>query len=188
MRLYLIRHGESVTNLSKIWTGWRDAKLTDKGREDARRVRDVISGISFDKVFSSDLSRAADTADIALPGCVSEKLSLIREINVGSLAGTSISLVTDEQWSRIREVGYSDFGGESNDELKARVSEFFGRVQALGAENVAAFSHGGFLQSSLDYIFGFRIPRGNILCRNCTVAVFEYTNDKWYLHSWINVK
>ena len=37
MLLYVIRHGESETNLSHHWTGWNDVNLTDKGRKDAAR-------------------------------------------------------------------------------------------------------------------------------------------------------
>ena len=37
MRVYVIRHGESETNRAKRWTGWVDAHLTDKGKEDVLR-------------------------------------------------------------------------------------------------------------------------------------------------------
>ena len=37
MFVYVIRHGESETNLSKKWTGWLDVQLTKKGYEDAKK-------------------------------------------------------------------------------------------------------------------------------------------------------
>lgn len=36
MKVYVVRHGESETNHMKKWTGWFDAPLTEKGRDDAR--------------------------------------------------------------------------------------------------------------------------------------------------------
>ena len=69
MRVYVIRHGESETNYKKQWTGWSDVHLTDKGKEDAKKARDFLKHISFDKIFASDLVRAVETAKIALPDC-----------------------------------------------------------------------------------------------------------------------
>ena len=67
MRVYVIRHGESETNYNKQWTGWSDVHLTDKGKEDAKKARDFLKHIPFDKIFASDLIRAVETAKIVLP-------------------------------------------------------------------------------------------------------------------------
>jgi 2,3-bisphosphoglycerate-dependent phosphoglycerate mutase len=101
MRIYVVRHGESETNLQKRWTGWMDVQLTDKGREDARKAGEFLKGITFDKIYTSDLTRAIETAKIALPGCRYETTPLLREINVGKLENTPIGDLTGEQWARI---------------------------------------------------------------------------------------
>ena len=62
MFLYVIRHGESETNLSRHWTGWNDVNLTEKGRKDAERAGAMLQGIPFDQIYSSDLTRALHTA------------------------------------------------------------------------------------------------------------------------------
>ena len=71
MRVYVIRHGESETNLSKHWTGWMDVSLTEKGYEDARGAGRIIGDVTFDRIFSSDLHRAKETAMTAIPGTFS---------------------------------------------------------------------------------------------------------------------
>ena len=53
--------------------------------------------ISFDKIYSSDLYRARETAEIAISGCRYETSELLREINVGSLSGKLLSVLTEEQ-------------------------------------------------------------------------------------------
>ena len=68
MFVYVIRHGESETNLSKKWTGWLDVQLTEKGYEDAKKAAGYLKGISFDKIYTSDLMRAKQTAQTAFPG------------------------------------------------------------------------------------------------------------------------
>ena len=94
MKLFLVRHGQTVTNATGCWTGWYDAPLTEQGREDAIRARGFLSDLSFDKVYSSDLSRARDTALLALPGCTPEQTPLLREINVGSYATQPFTILT----------------------------------------------------------------------------------------------
>ena len=55
MNVYIIRHGESENNVKKCWTGWKDVDLTEKGYEDARYAGRILSGVSFGRIFSSDL-------------------------------------------------------------------------------------------------------------------------------------
>ena len=185
MRVYLIRHGESENNLARCFTGWMDVALTPKGECDAERAGALLRGIRFDKIYTSDLQRAKRTAEIALPGCVYETSPLLREINVGSLSGKHSSFITDETRQRIREIGYVEFGGETKQELCDRVAAFMRRLEALDYENVAVFAHAGILLNFLNEVMGAPIG-GKVVCDNCAVAVFEYGEKGWLLHSWIN--
>lgn len=182
MKVYIIRHGESETNRAGLWTGWIDAPLTEKGRDEAALLRDFLARVSFDRIYSSDLVRATTTADIAIPGCSYEKTAKLREINVGSLAGTSLSKKIN-----IGEDGYAPFSGESREEFLCRVREFMHKLERSDCENVAIFSHAGWLRSFLDMVLGVRLSRKNVCCKNCAVAVFEYSESVWKLHSLINL-
>lgn len=64
MILYLVRHGETVTNKSGLIQGQRDVELSDKGIEEAEELKDLISSLDIDIVISSPLKRAIDTAKI----------------------------------------------------------------------------------------------------------------------------
>ena len=64
MILYLVRHGETVTNKSGLIQGQRDVELSDKGIEDAKELKDLIKSLDIDVVISSPLKRAIDTAKI----------------------------------------------------------------------------------------------------------------------------
>lgn len=187
MKVYFIRHGQSETNLRGEWTGWRDVALTERGFEDAKLAAEVIKGVKFDKVYSSDLSRAKNTAKTALPGCQLTETKLLREVNVGNIAGKPLSIVTDEDRMAISKVGYSIFGGESREEFRGRVLDFCREVEELECENVAAFTHAGVLRTMLGIVTETAIPNRTVACNNCAVAVFEYKDGKWRLYSWINV-
>ncbi|MBR3836779.1 MAG: histidine phosphatase family protein [Clostridia bacterium] len=185
MRVYVIRHGESENNRAQKYTGWADVHLTEKGRRDALLAADFLKNISFDKVYSSDLARAKETAECALPLYPYEESSLLREIDVGDVAGKPFSVLMKEEKERIPEQGYKPYGGESREEFHSRICSFQRLLEERKAENVAVFAHAGFLREMLDTVVGFRLPRNKICCDNCAVAVFEYDGD-WHLHSWVN--
>lgn len=187
MKVYVIRHGESETNVTRRWTGWLDVHLTEKGRRDGEKAGEILRSVPFDRVFSSDLARARETAQVALPGVAVETTSLLREIDVGTLENQPHSTLTEAQKSRIGPYGYADFGGESREEFKSRVRQFLALLEGLECENVAVFSHAGWLREMLDEVVGMRLPRDRIRCNNCAVAVLEYADDGRWLYSWINV-
>ncbi len=64
MILYLVRHGETVTNKSGLIQGQRDVELSDKGIENAKELKEIIGSLDIDVVISSPLKRAIDTAKI----------------------------------------------------------------------------------------------------------------------------
>lgn len=66
--LVLIRHGQTVYNKEKIFCGWTDVELTEKGIEEARMAGKNLknAGYSFDIAFSSVLKRVKNTLDIVL--------------------------------------------------------------------------------------------------------------------------
>jgi len=66
--LILLRHGESDWNQKNLFTGWVDVRLSEKGRAEAARGGELLasSGLLPDVVHTSVLSRAIQTADLAL--------------------------------------------------------------------------------------------------------------------------
>ncbi|MBI1251493.1 MAG: 2,3-diphosphoglycerate-dependent phosphoglycerate mutase [Alphaproteobacteria bacterium] len=66
--LALLRHGQSQWNLENRFTGWVDVDLTEEGERQARRAGQLLgaSGVAFDAMFTSVLTRAIRTGQIAL--------------------------------------------------------------------------------------------------------------------------
>lgn len=187
MRVYVIRHGESETNRVGKWTGWLDVHLTDKGKEDAKKAGDFLKNVPFEKIYASDLIRAIETAEIAIPDCCYETSALLREINLGALAGHPPDTLTDEQRADAAKSGYAAFGGEAKTDFYDRIRRFMEQLEGSECENSAVFSHAGWLRGMLDIVVGTNLPRNHVCCNNCTVAIFEYTDKIWKLHSWINL-
>jgi len=92
-------HSTSTDNQTGSRSGWRDPPLSAIGIEQAVSLRELISGRKFDLVYTSDLTRAVQTAKIALPECEIIQDSRLREMNYGVLNGaTSATFPTDEMW------------------------------------------------------------------------------------------
>lgn len=187
MKIYVVRHGESETNLQKCWTGWMDVHLTEKGIADGKKAGAFLKGIVFDKVYTSDLIRAQETAQAALPGCSYETSPLLREINVGNIAGKPLNIITPEQKKRNAQMGYIDFEGESKEAFRGRVRQFMTQLEELDCENVAVFSHAGWLCALLETVLETSISRQRFYCGNCAISVYECGDHNWRLHNWVNL-
>ncbi len=89
--IYVVRHGESEYNRDGILSGQVDPSLTDKGRRQARRTKQALKDVRFDMAYSSDLQRAAKTAEIIFgkPIHPSRQLVGLRERTFGSIDGKS---------------------------------------------------------------------------------------------------
>ena len=180
MKLYVIRHGESETNLKNVYSGWMDVALTEKGFEDAKGAQKLLSGIQFDKIYTSDLMRAKKTAETAIPGCVYEETPLLREINVGNLAGKPANI------AHIKNLDFTPYNGENCEMVRARLQRFLDALNVNEHQNVAVFSHAGCLREILNLLLETTIPGKSLICQNCTVAIFDHNGERWRLHSWIN--
>ena len=96
MRIYFTRHGETEWNKLGIIQGQLDSALTSEGIEMGRRLGEMSKDLNFDRVYSSDLGRAYDTARLICPDREIIKTPLLREIDVGSWSGKNIKDVKVE--------------------------------------------------------------------------------------------
>jgi 2,3-bisphosphoglycerate-dependent phosphoglycerate mutase len=104
--LVLVRHGQSEWNLKNLFTGWKDPGLTELGIKEAiaagRRLKD--EGLAFDVAFTSALTRAQHTLDLAL-----------KELGQSSIPITK-NLALNER-------DYGDLSGLNKDDARARWGE-----------------------------------------------------------------
>lgn len=150
-----IRHGQTAWNAESRWQGHSECPLSDTGREQARALgrRFARGGFHFDKVFSSDLGRALETGQLALPEtefCVDPRL---REIHFGVFEGRSMPELEELErtevmgWWRSPYASALRGGGESMQDLRRRVEEW--RSELASLRHVAVFTHGGVIRDAL---------------------------------------
>jgi 2,3-bisphosphoglycerate-dependent phosphoglycerate mutase len=90
--LILLRHGQSQWNLENRFTGWVDVPLSPKGEDEARAAGEKLRGRHIEKLYTSVLRRAVDTATLALEAAgttvpVTERDAALNERMYGDLQG-----------------------------------------------------------------------------------------------------
>lgn len=186
MKIYMVRHGQSTRNAEKCISGWEHVPLTASGEADAVRVGGLLQGIRFDKVYSSDILRAKQTCMLALPDAQPELSMLLREIDVGTLAGMSIENLEARQnkaeTRAVKERDYRPFGGENTRMQMDRLNTFLDALSKENFERVAVFCHQGVVDCMLQIATEARWRSG--ICENGSVSVFEKTGSGWRLVKW----
>lgn len=70
MNLYVVRHGETIWNVEKRVQGISDIPLTEKGKEEAKELQELIKTLNIDIVIASPLTRTRETAKILVDGAL----------------------------------------------------------------------------------------------------------------------
>jgi len=89
-RLILVRHGQSTHNAQARLQGQADPPLSDAGRAEAELLRPALARFDEDRVLTSDLQRASQTAELlGYPGA--RRDPRLREIDVGAWEGRPLA-------------------------------------------------------------------------------------------------
>jgi broad specificity phosphatase PhoE len=142
--IYLARHGETAWSLTGQHTGLTDLPLTERGEQNARALGERLVGLSFAKVFTSPLQRAARTCELTGFGDVAAVDRDLLEWNYGQYEGRRTAEIHAERpdWQLFRD---GCPGGESPDQVGARADRALSRLRAVQGD-VLLFSSGHFLR------------------------------------------
>jgi broad specificity phosphatase PhoE len=142
--IYLARHGETAWTLSGQHTGRTDLPLTERGERNARQLGERLRNLTFARVFTSPLQRAARTCELAGFGAVAEVDEDLREWNYGDYEGRRTAEIhaVRPDWQLFRD---GCPGGESLSQVGTRADRVVGRVRGVPG-HVLLFSSGHFLR------------------------------------------
>lgn len=119
MKIMYFVHGTTYDNATKKCSGWKQVDLNELGREQAANLGKINSNITFDIVFTSDLIRAIDSANIAFPNALKIQDKRLRECNYGVLDGKDKNLIIYED-----HIDIPFPNGESLKDVEKRIREF----------------------------------------------------------------
>lgn len=193
MEIYIVRHGETLWNREKRLQGSADIALSSYGRELAIETGKQLSDISFDRVFSSPLKRAYETACLIRPMQAEEIITddRLRELNFGVYEGRTMQELKEDP------AGYFQYffdapekyrapeQGESLETLCLRAADFLTTaIEPLAAvcNRIMIVAHGAINKALMMHVKGQPMKdfwAGN-LQRNCNVIILEYS-EKGYV-------
>lgn len=141
-RVYLARHGETEWSLSGRHTGLTDIPLTARGEENARQLGVRLKELAFERVFTSPLSRARRTCDLAGFGERCQTDADLVEWNYGDYEGLRSAEILQQRpgWMLFRD-GCPN--GESFVALAARADRVIARLRAAEGDSLL-FGHSHF--------------------------------------------
>lgn len=185
--LIVVRHGQSVSNVNGTFTGQMDSPLTELGVLQAQRTAEYLKDRKIDVIYSSDLSRAMQTAE---PVARMHGLNIIPDVRLREICGgdwegkcgAEIEEIYPENYAIWKTDVYRSTpdGGESFVAVAERVNEMLGEIlQKHRGECVALFSHALAVRALACKWFGLSLSevRDVPWSANASVSIVEYHDD-----------
>lgn len=198
-RIVVVRHGQSVGNVARVWTSARAGfPLTDIGHDQARGVGWSLADSGASAVYASPLLRAQQTAvEIGeVLGLAVATLEGVEEMHVGVHEGAHddtigpIALDVFGRWWRDGDLSARFEGGETGHEIASRMRASLEKVVAEHpGETVVVVSHGGVMAVALTEMSGnldAEFVSQHILA-NCETVSVTYDGSSWHCESWAGI-
>ena len=148
--VFFMRHGRTLENLEHVLIGQSDPPLSEEAREEIHSIRPYV--IRPDIVFSSDLKRASETAQLLFPDHEIILLPQLRERNFNELEGQPASILRqanlrgDALYQMDGDEGiFKDAGVEPLSSMKSRAENVLKLIKEANAQKVMVVSHGAFI-------------------------------------------
>jgi broad specificity phosphatase PhoE len=185
-QLFLVRHGETEWSKSGKHTSVTDLPLTALGEEQARKLLGQLEPADFGLVLSSPRRRAWVTAELA--GFTGPYAPQIDEDLVEWSYGDFEGLTSVEIWSLIPDWTiwtHPAPGGESAEQVAARLDRVVARVRASGVDQAICFGHGHALRALTMRWLEFDLARGvQFPLDTSTVSVLGEEKNRPALWKW----
>ncbi|MDF2046960.1 histidine phosphatase family protein [Microbacterium sp. Kw_RZR3] len=190
--LTLVRHGETDWNSGGRIQGSTDIPLNDTGRAQARELAEILAAEYAGRdvvIVSSDLSRAAETADIlaeALGTTVSRRMPGLQERSYGDAEGMDAPTFSETYgpWHAADVPG-----AETWPVVRERALAALAEAVASAPEgaDVIAVAHGALIREVIMFATNGAFPREGERLPNCSATTFRLDGDQWDMLAYAGV-
>lgn len=194
MEIYIVRHGETVWNAANLLQGSADIELNENGRALAGETGENLETIHFDKIYSSPLIRAYETACLIrghrnIPIIRDERL---RELHFGINEGNNIKKILTDETNPFHyffdrpDLYQAPAQGETLEHLCGRAAEFMKKIiepQEKELERIMIVAHGALNKAIMCYIKQQEIEKfwTGGLQKNCNVMIVNRENEQYQI-------
>lgn len=200
MKIYFIRHGETVWNTLKIFQGSSNSPLTEKGREQAKKLGEKLKNTEFTNFYSSPMGRTIETSQLII-GDRDIKIEFIeefKEISVGRMEGVpreKFEKDFPEQYHNFffnpKDYDPTPFDGETYPHLLERVQIGLNKIiQNYEKDDiVAVVSHGVTLKAIFKIIknMSFEELGEAPVPKNTSLSIVDYTDGKYTIEVFSDI-
>ncbi|QUH19997.1 alpha-ribazole phosphatase [Alkaliphilus sp. B6464] len=192
MKFILVRHGETMANIGKIYSGWSNYDLTEKGKLQIKILAEELKGYKVDAIYASSLGRTMETAKeiariIGKEVVVNDNL---REINFGVFDGKTAKEI-EENYPNEWETWLNDYEsyripeGECLQDVLNRAKGFIDSIKEKDGTCIIV-SHGGVIQSIITYLLDLELKKmWHFQCPPGGYVEIDYTDNFGYLRKLI---
>lgn len=173
-KLILIRHGQTEMNANRLYFGRLDPPLNDVGIEQIKNTREKFLEYNYDRIYSSPLKRAKETAEICNHKLFEiEYADELMEIDFGIFEGLTYEEIVEKYPVEIKKAEkewqtYDYETGESLKEMQKRVVGFLSKLDFSKTNVLVAhwgvinciLSH--YMSGNLDSYWKFKVENGGI--------------------------
>ena len=187
--IYLIRHGETDWNREHRFQGQTDLPLNQTGKDQALSIIPYMSQLKIESVYSSNLSRAFETAQIATSdlNLNIQKDPRLRETNLGDAEGMTFDLLENKfgaagigRWRSYeeRDLDFKYPNGESKRQMMYRIREVILEIaQNSDQQNIAVFAH-GMVMRALTFAFHQGVSWDHQVFSNGSIHHFSWDESR----------
>ena len=190
MVLIAVRHGETEWNLEGREMGQLDSPLTARGTDQAEALGRRLSKMNVDGLYSSDLGRAVQTAEIISAICQKpvQLDARLRERHMGLFQGLTWKEITEKypkERKAYEQTGFYDIipeGETAQQRLDRSVQVLTAIADRHPDQTIAVVTHGGFLMGFFEFVLGMPFGSGKRFKKqNASFNSFEYRGSTWCL-------
>ncbi|MDD5437726.1 MAG: histidine phosphatase family protein [Patescibacteria group bacterium] len=149
MYIYLLRHGESTSDIEDRYGGDYDDHLTEKGLEESKQLAEKLVNKGIEIIYASPRIRALETADILRErlDCKHEVIQDLRERNSYGVLTGMVKAEAKEKYPDLVEAvkfyGNTIEGAEKYEEFTNRIKKVFEHLTSGPEQTIAIVTHGG---------------------------------------------
>lgn len=187
-RLIFVRHAEAEGNLNRLFHGWYDSRLTEKGHKQAKAVAQRLAELPIDVIYSSSLTRTLETAqyiaDIKqLPIIRTDKL---KEINGGNWENKPWDVIPELfpkenfTWENEPHIHQMPEGENMEEFYNRLIKEVMYIIGQNRGKNICIVTHGTAIRAMLCRFYGKTLEyMKNIFWHdNTSVTIVDYSDEK----------
>ncbi|MBM6840482.1 histidine phosphatase family protein [[Clostridium] spiroforme] len=188
MKIYITRHSLTKWNEEKRLQGWKDSPLTLQGETDAKKLGVYMKQFHIDRIYSSPIERAYQTAIKAFPDDHVIKDDRLKEMNFGDYEGLLISDLRNRQdyhdlWYHPQAQSCLP-GGETYQHIIERLNSFFKEKYEEDAQQSIFITIHGMLFTILHgMMLDLPVERFNEvnqeIVRGCSLSLVEYDGQSF---------